>query len=52
MDFLVGLKSTALWALRVIAQILATGFTGKIEVDCSQGGVTGVRRTETLRPPK
>lgn len=51
-DFLKGLKSTAIWAIHMIARILAEGFTGKIEIDCSQGGVTGVRRTETMRPPK
>jgi len=46
------LKSTALWALRLVAAILAEGYTGIIEVHCCQGGVSMVKKPEVLKPPK
>jgi hypothetical protein len=32
-----------------LARLLADGFTGKIELDCAQGGVTTLRVTTTRR---
>lgn len=43
------LSATASAALVELARLLADGFTGKIELDCAQGGVTTLRVTTTRR---
>ena len=46
------LSQTAIWSLRILASIYAEKYTGPIEIHCSQGGVTMIRRPDVMTPPK
>ena len=43
-----GLKTTARDALLECARLLADGYTGKLELQCNQGGVRNLRKTENV----
>ena len=46
------LTPTARWALEEVYAMLAAGWTGKIVLECSQGGVHTLEDGRTRKPPQ
>ena len=38
------------WMFELVGNLLKDGYTGKIEINCFQGGVSNVNKTESIKP--